>query len=81
MKFLEWAMGGGPDVSEQDQDRANRFIAYLQRALGYSLTGSSAEKVVFLLWGPQGNNGKSTLLDIVRILVGDYGGQIAVREP
>lgn len=78
MKFLEWAMGGGPDVSEADQDRANRFTAYLQRALGYSLTGSSAEKVVFLLWGPQGNNGKSTMLDIVRILIGEYGGQMAV---
>ena len=77
-KFLEWAMGGGPDASAADQDRADRFVAYLQRALGYSLTGSSAEKVVFLLWGPQGNNGKSTLLDIVRMLIGDYGGQMAV---
>ncbi len=77
-QFLEWAMGGGPDASAADQDRADRFIAYIQRALGYSLTGSTAEKVIFLLWGPQGNNGKSTMLDIVRMLIGEYGGQMAV---
>lgn len=45
---------------------------YLQRAFGYSLTGHTSEKAVFLLWG-DGNNGKSTLLTTFLTLLSEYG--------
>jgi putative DNA primase/helicase len=46
---------------------------YLQKALGYSLTGVTSEKAVFVCHG-SGNNGKTTLLATVREAVGDdYG--------
>lgn len=52
--------------------RANgEMIRYLQRALGYSLTGSTIEKVVFVLFG-SGNNGKTTMLATVRKLIEEY---------
>lgn len=56
------------EVMDGDKERA----AYLQRALGYSLTGHTTEQVMFLLAGP-GSNGKTTLLEVVRKAMGDYG--------
>jgi len=68
---LAQLMGGGPDASESEIDRSQRFVAYLQRALGYSLTGSTIEKAVFIPFG-EGNNGKSTMLSTVRRLIEEY---------
>ena len=51
--------------------RAERLIAYLQKAIGYSLTGTTCEKAVFLLYGP-GDNGKSTLLALFLHLLEEY---------
>jgi putative DNA primase/helicase len=48
------------------------LIRYLQRALGYALTGSTSEQVFFVLYG-SGANGKSTLLTLIHNLLGpDY---------
>ncbi len=47
------------------------LLEFLQRAIGYSLTGDIREQVIFILHG-KGANGKSTLLDTVRGLLGDY---------
>src|SRR5437667_6274282 len=47
------------------------LIEFLQRAAGYSLTGDVSEQVLFLLHGP-GANGKSTLLNLLLGLLGDY---------
>lgn len=44
---------------------------FVQRAVGYSLTASTAEQVLFLLHG-NGANGKSTFLEVVRAVLGDY---------
>ncbi len=46
-------------------------IAFLQRAIGYSLTGSTSEHCLFILWGA-GRNGKSTFLELLRYLAGSY---------
>ncbi len=48
-----------------------RLIRFLQRAIGYSLTGLTSERCLFILWG-SGANGKSTLLETIRSLTGDY---------
>jgi putative DNA primase/helicase len=50
------------------------LIHFVQKAIGYSLTGSTTEQVLFLLYG-SGANGKSTLLEALRAMFGDYGRQ------
>jgi putative DNA primase/helicase len=50
------------------------LIEFLQRAIGYSLTGDIREQVFFILHG-SGANGKSTLLNILGELLGDYAQQ------
>jgi putative DNA primase/helicase len=54
-----------------------QVVAYLQRALGYSLTGCTIEKAVFVLFG-EGNNGKSTLLSAFRQLLDEYAALLQV---
>jgi len=46
--------------------------AWLQKALGYSLTGATSEKAVFLLHGPK-DTGKTTLLTLFLRLLREYG--------
>ena len=45
---------------------------YLQRAIGYSLTGSTREQCLFFLYGI-GANGKSTALQVISLALGDHG--------
>lgn len=47
------------------------LIRFAQRAVGYSLTASTAERVVFILYGG-GRNGKSTFVSTVAAVLGDY---------
>ena len=53
-------------------DRA--LVEYVQRAVGYSLTGDTREQCLHLCIGT-GSNGKSTVLDVLEQLSGDYGRQ------
>lgn len=60
LAFLERVTGG-----------SEALIAFLQRAVGYSLTGDVREQVLLVLYGT-GANGKSTFLETLRGLIGDY---------
>ena len=51
------------------------LIRYIQKAVGYSLTGSTSEQCAFFLFGT-GRNGKSTFIDIIRDIFGDYATNI-----
>jgi putative DNA primase/helicase len=46
-------------------------IAFLRRASGYTLTGSTREQCLFFLYG-QGGNGKTTFVEVLRLLMGDF---------
>jgi len=59
-KFLEEITGNNVEL-----------ISYLQRAVGYTLTGKTNEHVLFLLYG-SGANGKTTFLETVHTVLGDY---------
>ncbi len=47
------------------------LIPFIQRAIGYSLTGSTRDECLFLLYGT-GRNGKGTLLKKLGEAMGDY---------
>lgn len=64
-RFLE-------EVFETDADR----IDYLQRAAGYSATGSHQEQVFFTSYGG-GGNGKTTLMEALRGVLGEYAHDLA----
>lgn len=58
--FLEHVTGGDTD-----------FEKYLQRAAGYTLTGSTAEEALFMLIGDS-RTGKSTFVEALKAALGDY---------
>ncbi|MCA8882132.1 MAG: bifunctional DNA primase/polymerase [Rhodobacteraceae bacterium] len=59
------------EVLQGDQDT----IAFLQRAAGYALTGSTAEHKLLFLHG-SGRNGKSLILNTLLHIWGDYGRRV-----
>lgn len=63
-KFLDDIFGGDKDL-----------IRYIQKAVGYSMTGDVSEQCVFFLYGT-GRNGKSTFLDVLREIFGEYVSNI-----
>ncbi len=50
------------------------LIEFIQRALGYSLTGITREHVIFICHG-SGSNGKSVLLETLASILDDYARQ------
>jgi len=61
LKFLD-------DVMDHDQN----LINYIQRCVGYSLTGDTSEQCLFVLHGA-GSNGKSVFIEtILKVLGEDY---------
>ena len=55
----------------------SQLIAFLQKAVGYCLTGEVSEQVVFFLYGT-GANGKTTFIEVIRSLLGDYAQQASM---
>jgi putative DNA primase/helicase len=50
----------------------NEFLSrYIQKAIGYALSGDISEQAIFILYG-NGSNGKSTLLNVIGNLLGEY---------
>jgi putative DNA primase/helicase len=85
--FLWRIMGGSQGADDPDtmsagelenrrqaDERARALIGFLQRAIGYTLTGSTREQCLFILHGIT-KTGKSTFLDTLRALLGPYGQQ------
>jgi putative DNA primase/helicase len=57
------------EIMSGDKEKA----AFLQKSLGYALTGDNRMECLFLLFGPTSRNGKSTVMETFLKLVGDYG--------
>ncbi|WP_299980055.1 phage/plasmid primase, P4 family [Desulfobacula sp.] len=54
------------DIFGQDKD----VIDYVQRLLGYGITGLTTEHIYPILWGAKGRNGKGTLLETLKYVLG-----------
>ena len=65
LEFLNLIFDGNPNL-----------IEFIQKAVGYSMTGSTDERCLFICYG-KGKNGKTTFVETVSELLGDY----ALRTP
>ena len=52
-------------------------IEYLQQISGYALTGDSSQEECYMCYGATTRNGKSTFLDTLEYMAGDYAANIA----
>lgn len=68
-RFLQFV----DEIMSHDKDKAK----YLQKSLGYSLTGDTRFECMFFYYGETTRNGKGTLMESVLLVYGDYG--LAVR--
>lgn len=59
-QFIDESTGGDRELGR-----------YIQKVLGYALTGDTSVKALWFLWGGR-DTGKSTFLRVVRSLLGDY---------
>lgn len=61
-RFISEVTNGDADLSR-----------YIQKALGYALTGDTKHECFFILYGATSRNGKGTLSETFMYLMGDYG--------
>jgi putative DNA primase/helicase len=73
LAFLRRLMG-----AEQDEARAERLMSALQVYFGYSLTGHTSAKAVFMLVGPK-DTGKTTLLELFCKLLAEHTTLIRIE--
>ena len=57
------------EAMEGDMEKA----LFLQKAMGYGLTGDTSEECFFMFYGATTRNGKGTLMETYMRLQGDYG--------
>src|SRR5205085_3179828 len=60
-------------------DGNQELIKFVQSAAGYSLSGDTAAQCFFVLHG-KGKNGKSTLLNIFRAILGDFAMGVKTKS-
>ncbi|MBF0098937.1 MAG: hypothetical protein HQM04_09635 [Magnetococcales bacterium] len=54
------------------------LIRFIQKAAGYSMTGSTEEQCLFFLYG-KGKNGKSTFTETLQLLFDDYAMRLSTE--
>jgi P4 family phage/plasmid primase-like protien len=54
------------------------LIGFMQRWIGYCLTGLTTEQKIVFAWG-KGQNGKSTFFEIIKEMLGTYAKKIAAE--
>jgi P4 family phage/plasmid primase-like protien len=62
-------------ADREDEERAE-LIAFLQRALGYGITGHANEHIFLMLYGKEGHNGKNTLMHTLSHVLGKASGAL-----
>lgn len=67
------------DFLDMIMDRRPQLTGFLKRAFGTSLTGVTSDKAMYILYGAGGDNGKSTLIDVMQRVLGDYARRTPVE--
>jgi putative DNA primase/helicase len=62
---------------DRPEDEREELIAFLQRALGYGITGSVNEHIFLMLYGEEGRNGKDTLMHVLAHVLGRTVGAVS----
>jgi putative DNA primase/helicase len=57
------------EIMSSDKEKAK----FLQKSLGYAVTGDTRYECLFFLYGESSRNGKGTLMESVLNVLGDYG--------
>src|SRR5262249_56204638 len=70
-QFLREIFADRPGAERED------LLAFLQRALGYGITGHVSEHVFLMLYGEEGRNGKDTLMTILHHVLGAAAGAVS----
>jgi putative DNA primase/helicase len=60
------------EVMSNDEEKAK----FLQKGLGYALTGDTKYECMFFLYGATTRNGKGTLMESILGVMGDYGNSV-----
>jgi len=60
------------------QQGKQEMVTYIQKAIGYTLTGDVSEKCMFVLHGPP-DTGKSTFIEMIQILIDEYSTKIQTQ--
>lgn len=56
-----------------------KIIEYIQKVVGQMLTGDTSEENIYILWGT-GANGKSTFVEIIAYILGEYAKTIGIES-
>lgn len=62
IQFVDEVMQGKKEVGK-----------YLQKAIGYTMTGDTSLECLFILFGPTTRNGKTTTIETILRVMGEYG--------
>lgn len=57
------------EIMQGDKEKA----VFLQKSMGYALTGDTRHECLFFFYGPTSRNGKSTTIEPIMHMMGDYG--------
>ena len=56
----------------------SKLINYVKRCMGYSITGETRERILPILFGPKGKNGKTTTVNVMMRVLGEYAKTTAI---
>ena len=70
-RFLQEIFG------DRGEEERTVLVTFLQRVLGYGITGNVAEHIFLLLYGEEGRNGKDTLMSVLHYVLGSTVGAVS----
>lgn len=74
--FINSALDGDPLAGEEERrQHREQLTAFVDRVIGYGITGLSTEHI-FLVFNGQGRNGKGVLVETLRYVFGSVAGPI-----
>ena len=74
---LDWPAPRFEQFINEIFDHDEEIAAFLQRLLGYGVTGLTVEHIFPVLWGEKGRNGKDTLLETLKRVLDDLADPVS----